>query len=224
MADEGFDDSDKTMVLKPTVKKQIPPKAMLVAIDPAVLGGGPGAEVVLDGRGVSIGRGNENDVSLSAEGVSRNHARLFPGDGKWGVEDLGSTNGVYVNKTKITGEVWLKPGDIVSVGKVHYKLQLVEEKKEAPPPPEIDISETDKTMVMSAVVRPQGATAGAAPAAQDASATGAATQTGAATKTAAARPRAAAAAAKTQSSGNAWLILMVVGVVLIVGVVAMLVL
>ena len=217
MADDGFDGSDKTMVLKPSVKKQLPPKSLLVAIDPAVLAGGPGVEVLLDGRSVSIGRGSENDVALSVEGVSRNHARLFPGDGKWGVEDLGSTNGVYVNKTKISGEVWLKPGDIVSVGKVHYKLQLVEEKQAAAPPPGIDLSNTDETMVMSAVTKPQGATA-------DATGAGAATQTSA-TQTATGRPRATSTAtARKETSGNALLILMVVGVVLIVGVVAMLVL
>ena len=219
MADDGFDGSDKTMVLKPSVKKQLPPKSVLVAIDPAVLAGGPGVEVLLDGRAIKIGRGSENEVALSIEGVSRNHARLFPGDGKWGVEDLGSTNGVYVNKTKISGEVWLKPGDIVSIGKVHYKLQLVEEKKAAAPPPGIDLSNTDETMVMSAVPKPQGATADAT-----ATGSGAATQTSA-TQTATGRPRATSTAtARKETSGNALLILMVVGVVLIVGVVAMLVL
>ena len=219
MADDGFDGSDKTMVLKPSVKKQLPPKSVLVAIDPAVLAGGPGVEVLLDGRAIKIGRGSENEVALSIEGVSRNHARLFPGDGKWGVEDLGSTNGVYVNKTKISGEVWLKPGDIVSIGKVHYKLQLVEEKKAAAPPPGIDLSNTDETMVMSAVPKPQGATADAT-----ATGSGAATQTSG-TQTATGRPRATSTAtARKETSGNALLILMVVGVVLIVGVVAMLVL
>ena len=217
MADDG---DDKTMVMRPTVKKQLPPKSLLVAIDPAVLGTGGGAEIVLDGKGVTVGRGADSDVTLTVEGISRSHARLFPGDGVWGVEDLGSTNGVYVNKTKISGEIWIKPGDIISIGKVHYKLQVVEAKPEPAPQPEIDISDTDKTVVMRPAAKPEAIAAAAA--AAKASPAPAATET-----TVAARPRAtasASAASAKKSSGNMWLIVMLVGIVLIVGAFVLLVL
>lgn len=142
-SDEGG--FDKTMIMAPTVKRQPPPPAVLSCIGPAPEG--TSSEINLITSELSFGRGDSHDVVLKVEGVSRNHARVYPGDGTWGVEDLGSTNGVYVNKTKVS-QAWLNAGDIVSMGKVHYKYALASDRPVSAAP-DIDISDTERTLIIN---------------------------------------------------------------------------
>lgn len=64
---------------------------------------------------LSVGRSTDNSIVLSAEGVSRHHARFERRDGQWVVIDLHSTNGTYVNDEPIT-EHRLRRGDHIKIG------------------------------------------------------------------------------------------------------------
>jgi FHA domain len=86
---------------------------------------GEGDEFPVDSAPVTMGRGGQNDLVLSGdEFASARHARIHVrGDGVW-VQDLDSTNGTYVNGTRVTGAQRLDAGDVVRVGETDL---LVEE-------------------------------------------------------------------------------------------------
>lgn len=76
----------------------------------------PGVTFPLDGDQITIGRDSSNGVAINDAEVSRRHARLNFQGGKYVLEDLGSTNGTFVNGQRLAGPVVLKPGDVVSLG------------------------------------------------------------------------------------------------------------
>jgi pSer/pThr/pTyr-binding forkhead associated (FHA) protein len=51
------------------------------------------------------------------------HAALHFDGGRWWVEDLGSTNGTYVNEARVTGRAPLRPGDVVQFGLIAARFQ-----------------------------------------------------------------------------------------------------
>jgi len=68
-------------------------------------------------REITVGRGGGCALVLNDDTyVSQLHARLFPQNGEGYVEDLGSTNGTYVNGKQIKGVTRLKRGDQVQFG------------------------------------------------------------------------------------------------------------
>ncbi len=69
-----------------------------------------------------IGRGRHCDLDLAREQVSRRHARIESGPDGLIIEDLGSTNGTFVNLERITGPVPLIPGDRIHLGSDEYTL------------------------------------------------------------------------------------------------------
>lgn len=67
----------------------------------------------------TLGRLEDNNLCLAEDSyVSSHHARLYRLDGYILVEDLGSTNGTFLNKEPITGVTKLRVGDRVQVGGV----------------------------------------------------------------------------------------------------------
>ena len=76
----------------------------------------PGVTFPLDGDSLTIGRDSTNGVAINDAEVSRKHSRLMFQGGKYVIEDLGSTNGTFVNGQRLAGPVVLKPGDVVSLG------------------------------------------------------------------------------------------------------------
>ena len=60
---------------------------------------------------------------LDDDYVSSRHARFFPQDGQWMVEDLGSTNGTYLDRTKVTGPTPVKIGVPIRIGKTVVELR-----------------------------------------------------------------------------------------------------
>ena len=77
----------------------------------------PAGTIILLDSDVVFGRAAESDVPLAADGtVSGRHARVFRRDGSPYLEDLGSTNGTYVNGQPLAAERLLRPGDVVAVG------------------------------------------------------------------------------------------------------------
>ena len=81
-----------------------------------------GDEVQLDSAPLMLGRGSRNDVDLGRdEYASSEHARIEPRrDGVW-IEDVGSTNGTYLNGTRLTGPKRLSVGDILRVGETELR-------------------------------------------------------------------------------------------------------
>jgi len=83
-----------------------------------------GDELTLDSSPLLLGRGSSNDVNLARdEYASTNHARVEPRrDGVW-LEDVGSTNGTYLNGIKLSRAKRLTPGDIVRVGETELRYE-----------------------------------------------------------------------------------------------------
>ena len=95
---------------------------------------GPGNLVVTSGRlagtriplgdnDILIGRNPECLVVLNDDFSSGRHARIFPAQNGWGVEDLGSTNGTFVNGQRITEAVQFEPGAELRIGRTTIELQ-----------------------------------------------------------------------------------------------------
>jgi hypothetical protein len=83
-----------------------------------------GDELTLNSSALLLGRGSENDVNLARdEYASSKHLRVEPRrDGVW-VEDIGSTNGTYLNGIRLTRAKKLAPGDIVRVGETELRYE-----------------------------------------------------------------------------------------------------
>lgn len=78
-------------------------------------------------KSISIGRDIGNTIApLSADGVSRNHAKIFVKDGKWMLEDLGSMNGTYRLGQKVEGTVELAVRDMLQFGKFIVSVDEIE--------------------------------------------------------------------------------------------------
>jgi hypothetical protein len=73
-------------------------------------------------QAITIGRSAECDVQLQDTYLSSRHARVANDDGELSVEDLGSTNGTYVNQELVKGRVLIERGDIVQVGGVLFEV------------------------------------------------------------------------------------------------------
>jgi pSer/pThr/pTyr-binding forkhead associated (FHA) protein len=82
-----------------------------------------GEEYSVDSAPLTIGRGSQNDVAIDGdEFASARHVRFEPRrDGVW-VQDLGSTNGTYVNGVRIEGAQRLAPGDVIRVGETDLRF------------------------------------------------------------------------------------------------------
>jgi hypothetical protein len=82
------------------------------------------SERTLDSAPVTLGRSSDNDMELGDdEFASAHHARVEPRrDGVW-VEDVGSTNGTFVNGSKLNGPRKLTPGDVIRVGDTDLRFE-----------------------------------------------------------------------------------------------------
>jgi len=71
---------------------------------------------------LTIGRAAGCQIPLDDSYVSQLHARVFRRDGDLLVEDLGSTNGTYLNRKKVDGPVPLRRGDRLQIGRTVLEL------------------------------------------------------------------------------------------------------
>ena len=86
-------------------------------------GGLAGTSIGLTDQQITIGRANDATLVLHDDYASTRHARLFPQDGQWIVEDLGSTNGTYLDRQKVTQPTPVPPGVPIRIGKTVLELR-----------------------------------------------------------------------------------------------------
>jgi hypothetical protein len=82
-----------------------------------------GTSLGLSDQQITIGRAGDATLVLSDDYASTRHARLFPQDGQWLVEDLGSTNGTYLDRQKVTGPTPVPVGVPIRIGKTVLELR-----------------------------------------------------------------------------------------------------
>jgi hypothetical protein len=70
-----------------------------------------------------VGRAPECDIKVDDTYASQQHARLFGRQGGWYVEDLGSTNGTFVNDQRLAAPALVQPGDKIRVGTTMLELK-----------------------------------------------------------------------------------------------------
>jgi two-component system, cell cycle response regulator len=85
-------------------------------------GGQLGRRITLPDREITLGRDDDNFVHIALETISRRHARLFVENGAHSIEDLGSTNGTFVNEQEIAHPIRLRNGDLVRCGSAVLKF------------------------------------------------------------------------------------------------------
>jgi hypothetical protein len=83
---------------------------------------GAGKRTVLSGSRILIGRSRECDIQLDDPNTSRRHAEVRREGNGWVVADLGSTNGIKVNGSRVA-EAELHPGDEVTLGLVRLRFE-----------------------------------------------------------------------------------------------------
>jgi serine phosphatase RsbU (regulator of sigma subunit) len=93
--------------------------ASLVAIKGPV----PGQRFALNGDSLLIGRQEDADIYLESLAVSRQHARVMTHGGEYFVEDVGSSNGTYINGRRISGPTPLSERDTLQIGPYLFHLR-----------------------------------------------------------------------------------------------------
>lgn len=93
-------------------KKRGQPSRLVIADGPQA-----GVGAGLDGEPVVIGRGSDCQIKLDDDYSSTRHARIFSSESQWWVEDLGSTNGTYLNGQRVTRPVPAEIGGSIRIGR-----------------------------------------------------------------------------------------------------------
>ena len=82
-----------------------------------------GTTIDLAEQQITMGRANDATLVLDDDYASSRHARLFPQDGQWIVEDLGSTNGTYLDRQKVSRPTPVPVGVPIRIGKTVLELR-----------------------------------------------------------------------------------------------------
>jgi hypothetical protein len=101
-----------------TGRRNRPPQRLVVTEGPL-----RGTTVPLGDLQVTIGRADDSTIVLTDEFASSRHARLWPHDGQWLVEDLGSTNGTYLDRSRVVQPTPVPVGMPVRIGRTVLELR-----------------------------------------------------------------------------------------------------
>lgn len=103
---------------KPARSSRAAPRLLLVT------GGSlTGTTITLADQQITIGRAADATLVLADDYASTRHARLFPQNGEWIVEDLGSTNGTYLDRQKVSQPTPVSVGVPIRIGKTVLELR-----------------------------------------------------------------------------------------------------
>jgi pSer/pThr/pTyr-binding forkhead associated (FHA) protein len=103
---------------KPRKGKRGQPRTLAVTAGPL-----SGTTLPLTEAAITVGRAADNTMVLDDDYASSHHARLRPYDGGWVVEDLGSTNGTFLDKAKVVAPTPVPIGVPVKIGKTVLELR-----------------------------------------------------------------------------------------------------
>jgi hypothetical protein len=82
-----------------------------------------GTRIALNTQPVVLGRADDSTLVLTDDYVSNRHARLSPRGSDWYLEDVGSTNGTYLDRAKVTTAVRVPLGTPIHIGKTVIELR-----------------------------------------------------------------------------------------------------
>lgn len=82
-----------------------------------------GTRITLGEAPITIGRAEDSTLVITDDYASARHARLLPREGQWFVEDLGSTNGTYLDRAKVTGPTPVPLGVSIRIGRTSLELR-----------------------------------------------------------------------------------------------------
>ena len=102
----------------PDLRSGVDPRLEVVA----AMGLDPGTSFEL-GDGATMGRTDGSDIPVDDPFASSVHARIFPRGQFMYIEDMGSTNGTYLNGRRLRAAERLKMGDTVRIGETEYRYQ-----------------------------------------------------------------------------------------------------
>jgi len=108
----------------------------------------PGKVYPVSGESFTIGREPGNGIVINDAEVSRKHARMAQQGTTYTIEDLGSTNGTFVNGIRLTGPHVLRPGEVIAFGE---QISVVFET--------VPVSDPNATMLHAAKPMPEQAAA-----------------------------------------------------------------
>jgi hypothetical protein len=102
----------------PDLRAGVDPRLEVVA----AMGLDPGTAFDL-AEGATMGRADGSDIPIDDPFASSVHARIFPRGQFMYIEDMGSTNGTYLNGRRLRAAERLKVGDAVRIGETEYRYQ-----------------------------------------------------------------------------------------------------
>ena len=82
-----------------------------------------GTRITLGEHPITIGRAEDSTLVITDDYASARHARLVPRAGQWLLEDLGSTNGTYLDRTKVAGPTPVPLGVPIRIGRTALELR-----------------------------------------------------------------------------------------------------
>jgi Inner membrane component of T3SS, cytoplasmic domain len=94
------------------------PKSLVVTAGPLT-----GTKITLGDQPILIGRADDSTLVLTDDFASSRHARLTNRGGQWYVEDLGSTNGTYLDQQRVQGPLLVGPGQPIRIGQTALELR-----------------------------------------------------------------------------------------------------
>jgi pSer/pThr/pTyr-binding forkhead associated (FHA) protein len=82
-----------------------------------------GTRLTLGEAPITIGRAEDCTLVITDDYASARHARLVPRDAQWYLEDLGSTNGTYLDRAKVSAPTPVPLGVPIRIGRTSFELR-----------------------------------------------------------------------------------------------------